>query len=286
MSGTLLSFLATTLSKDIAVTGLLERIEMLDETWYGPRDVTSPIQPLLTVARDPFVLTQANEIAAARKALLAVPATSLAVIARFLALASVQEMPLLARRTGDTDPAAYLAAGIETAETLFAALILPEIPGLIGIRTILLNPDLDREGRIAQILALSPQAADLCSYHLADGAHPDVTDRFYSSRSHVDTDGDWVVVDRDTNRVVQFSKWARWSDAVAKAMNAQPAIGAALAEIADRREALRPQGTEAEFAALRAEEQAQFDALGEATRAWRASGGLGSFDPWSPKQAA
>jgi hypothetical protein len=133
------------------------------------------------------------------------------------------------RRSVDTDPAAYLAHGINSYVILRMILDGPEIAELPGLRDLILDPGLDDAERVTRILALHPRAADLCSYYCANGPALDDTARFYT---HVIVPGSapiWEVVDRETNATMILHKSEDEAHTHAKLLNAFPEIAGRLA---------------------------------------------------------
>ncbi len=244
-----------------------------------PQD--SPLLPLVKL-----VAEATGTDAEIAQAMLALPEDSLAIAMRLADDIAVDQAVLYARRTSETDDAAYLAQAVNGFGFLIVSHLAREPTELAGLRAIVRDPSLGEDERVQAILALHPQAADLCSQFYANGPAPDEAGRFYPALplpwgTCFGDPSYWQVIDRETNAVVLESKWARNCEAFSMTMNAFPAIGARMADLAaahygqDRPTLAQIETFNAAWAALTEE-------LGSASSAWRADGNLPLYDPWAP----
>lgn len=220
-------------------------------------------------------------------ALLDLDVEALRLLKRLLALGCDGE-PVPRRRIADSDERAYLAAHLFTGEALMAACYWPLPEPIAGLRAILVDPSLDETTRLDRVLALDPRAADWISCALAQGAHPDDTDRFYAAVRSDPNPGSFEVVDRATNLVMAMRRDREDVVAIAAVLNAHPGNALRLVALAKTRQtdlADLPTG-EAGPVQRRLREtyhrsrwQAAWAELGTTSAAWRAEHGLAS-DPW------
>jgi hypothetical protein len=272
--------LIAVLADSAIIDRVVEALASIAEQFDLPVPEDSALFPLVALVGD-IDLTSADLSAR----ILDLGDDSLALALRLTDEAIASQPVLVPRRTVDIDASAYLGKAVNGYGFLIAAHLVREIPELAGIRAILRDVDLDDAGRVAAILALHPQAADLCSQVYAAGPSPEETGRFYLSLplpwcSPFGESSQWQVVDRTNNEVVLESKWARTCEAHALAMNAFPEIGARMSALVTAHYS-RGETTPAQDRAFRAAWTVLFDELGRISAEWRAAGNLPLSDPWA-----
>lgn len=255
---------------------VIDAVASIAEVYDVALETGNPLLPLIALVGDIDLDT-----AAIAAAILDLPEDSRQIVLRIAEPDMAERPGLLPRRTGDAEDAAYLASGVNSLDFLIAVHARGEVPELAGLRALVRDPAITDADRVARMLALHPQAADLCSHVYAGGARPGETRRFYESCPGIGYDGRWQVIDRETNTVVLESKWARHCEALALTMSAFPEIGAQMSALVANHYANQPCARSV-TEAYRAEWARLHDSLGAASTAWRAEGHLPLCDPWAP----
>lgn len=261
------------------VDDLLDILATVAELYDAPVADGSPLQPLLALAADVDLVGPALLDALDR-----MPADSLALAHRLIAVSLGGGEGCTALCDADSDPATYLTRALESLDLLIGAFMKPEPEAIPGLWVVLTARELDTAGQVAALLAIAPDAAEWISHLYAGGRHPADGDRFYTARPYYVPDLTQII-DRHDNTLVHEGRPAEHVTVLARTMSAFPAVGARMSTHAARK-APRERGPDAGATPIQDKGWHELlMMLWLVSRTWRAQHGIAE-GPWGRKAAS
>lgn len=195
------------------VSGIADMVFLSDKVLDGPvaKAIAQRLSPFDVSAEGDALTKSAETVVLGLRAL---PADHVALVERWIA--GGECAPGL-RREGQSE-IDHIRGNVSCSAIQFDLLAMSEENShLPGIHAILLDPTLDDDGRVDAIAAI-PDASTWIDWSINHGPHPE-DGRFFA---RWDGDGHYDLTERGTWRVLGFSKWARWTDAMARLLSAHP----------------------------------------------------------------
>ncbi len=242
---------------------------------YSPTDPHRPLATLIEMAGYSPVLVG--------ECFTALSDASQRLILRMSEPETLESPPLRPRRSADTDEVAYLVQGVNGYDFLARVIASPPAPELPGLTDIVLTLDLTAVERANRILALHPDAADVCSSRFATPSEAREIERFY-----IHTMAEkrlWAVIDRQTNTIMSQQRDEDMVRAHCQVLNEFPDVADRIVSSSQRHDAIQAMMSAQEAECMQ-ERRSLFHELVNVSRAWREQRYLIGQDPYKGIKAA